>query len=51
MNVSPWSIHTDYHTGIYAGSYRDVMSGEEVVFAEHVERDMSPWEFVLLEQI
>ena len=51
MNVSPWSIHTDYHTGIYAGTYRDVMSGEEVVFAEHVERDMSPWEFVLLEQI
>ena len=51
MNVSPWSIHTDYHTGIYAGTYRDVMSGEEVVFAEHVERDMAPWEFVLLEQI
>ena len=51
MNVSPWSIHTDYHTGIYAGTYRDVMSGEEVVFAEHVERDMAPWEFVIMEQI
>lgn len=51
MNVSPWSIHTDYHTGIYAGAYRDVMSGEEVVFAEHVERDMAPWEFVIMEQI
>ena len=51
MNVSPWSIHTDYHTGIYAGTYRDAMSGEEVVFAEHIERDMAPWEFAILEQI
>jgi glycosidase len=51
MNVSPWSIHTDYHTGIYAGTYRDAMSGEEVVFAEYIERDMAPWEFSILEQI
>lgn len=51
MNVSPWSIHTDYYTGIYAGLYRDVMTGEEYHFADHVERDMGPWEFTILEQI
>ena len=51
MNVSPWSIHTDYYTGIYAGLYRDVMTGEERLFADHVERDMAPWEFTILEQI
>ena len=48
MNVSPWAIHTDYNTGIYAGAYRDAMTGEEVCLPEHVERDMAPWEFVIL---
>jgi glycosidase len=51
MNVSPWSIHTDYNTGIYAGGYRDVMTGESVVLANHIERDMLPWEFVILERV
>ncbi len=51
MNVSPWSIHTDYRTGIYAGTYRDVMTGEEFVLPDHVERDMAPWEFVIIEQV
>ena len=51
MNVSPWSIHTDYRTGIYTGTYRDVMTGEEFVLPDHVERDMAPWEFVIIEQV
>ena len=50
MNVSPWHIHTDYHTGIYAGEYRDLFTGEKVVLHEHVERDMSPWSFEIIEQ-
>ena len=50
MNVSPWHIHTDYHTGIYAGEYRDSFTGEKVVLHEHVERDMSPWSFEIIEQ-
>ena len=51
MNVSPWSIHTDYHTGIYAGIYRDAMTNEEFVLPEHVERDMAPWEFFVLHNL
>lgn len=47
MNVSPWAIHTDYHTGIYAGTYRDAMTGEEFHLAEHVKRDMAPWSFTI----
>ncbi len=51
MNVSPWSIHTDYYTGIYAGTYRDAMTNEEFVLPEHVERDMAPWEFFVLHNL
>jgi len=51
MNVSPWSIHTDYYTGIYAGNYRDAMTNEEFVLPEHVERDMAPWEFFVLHNL
>ena len=50
MNVSPWTIHTDYHTGIYAGTYRNALTGEEVVLHDHIERDMAPWEFFVIEQ-
>ena len=51
MNVSPWSIYTDYNTGIYAGTYRDAMTNEEFVLPEHVERDMAPWEFFVLHNL
>ena len=28
MNLSPYVIHADYYTGIYAGMYTDAMTGE-----------------------
>ena len=51
MNISPWHIHTDYNTGIYAGEYRDSFTGEKVVLPEHVERDMAPWSFEIIERV
>ena len=27
MNLSPYAIHADYYTGIYAGMYTDAMTG------------------------
>ena len=43
MNLSPYAIHADYRTGIYAGSYTDGLTGEERFLPEHVEEDMAPW--------
>lgn len=51
MNVSPYTVHADFNTGIYAGTYRNVMSDSEFELPLHVERDMAPWEFVILSQM
>ena len=48
MNLSPYTIHADFRTGIYAGDYIDAMSGERVVLDEHVERDIAPWCYQIL---
>ena len=48
MNLSPYTIHADFRTGIYAGDYLDAMSGERVVLDEHVERDIAPWCYQIL---
>ena len=48
MNLSPYTIHADYYTGIYAGMYTDVMTGEEYEYRGHIEEDMRPWEYRLL---
>lgn len=48
LNLSPYTIHADFNTGIYAGTYRDALSGERVVLAEHVERDIAPWYYQIL---
>ena len=48
LNLSPYTIHADFNTGIYAGTYRDALSGERVVLAEHVERDIAPWHYQIL---
>ncbi|MEG2614735.1 MAG: alpha-amylase family glycosyl hydrolase, partial [Alistipes sp.] len=45
LNLSPYAIHADFHTGIYAGSYTDALSGATVELAEHVECEMSAWNF------
>ena len=43
VNLSPYTIHADFCTGIYAGAYKDVISGERVSLLDHVERDIEPW--------
>ena len=48
LNLSPYTIHADFHTGIYAGAYRNAMTGERVVLNEHVERDIMPWGYQIL---
>jgi glycosidase len=48
MNLSPYVIHADFNTGIYAGMYRDALSGERICLDEHVERDLQPWSYQIL---
>ena len=48
LNLSPYTIHADFRTGIYAGKYRDAISGERVILDEHVERDIAPWHYQIL---
>ncbi len=50
MNLSPYTIHADYNTGIYAGRYTDAMTGEPYDLPTHVEEDMAPWSFRILTQ-
>lgn len=48
LNLSPYVIHLDFNTGIYAGDYRDALTGEPVVLASRVELDMAPWQYRIL---
>lgn len=48
LNLSPYTIHADFRTGIYAGRYYDAISGEYVVLDDHVERDIVPWHYQIL---
>ena len=48
VNLSPYTIHADFRTGIYAGKYYDALSGERVVLSDHVERDIAPWQYQIL---
>ena len=48
VNLSPYTIHADFRTGIYAGKYYDAISGERVVLSDHVERDIAPWQYQIL---
>ena len=48
MNLSPYTIHADFNTGIYAGEYLDVMSGEKYMLHEHVNEHIAPWNYRIL---
>ena len=48
VNLSPYTIHADFNTGIYAGSYRDAITGEPFELDTHVERDLMPWSYKIL---
>lgn len=48
MNLSPYAIHAEYNTGIYAGAYTDAMTGEAYLFPDRVVEDMAPWSYRIL---
>lgn len=48
VNLSPYTIHADFRTGIYAGTYKNAISGERVELPDHVERDIEPWSYQIL---
>ena len=48
VNLSPYTIHADFRTGIYAGEYLDALSAERVMLDDHVERDIAPWQYWIL---
>ena len=47
-NLSPYKVFADFHTGVYAGEYENVLSGETETLYEHTWGDMEPWSFRLL---
>ena len=49
-NLSPYKVFADFHTGIYAGEYTDVVTGEKATLYEHTWGDMEPWSYRLLAQ-
>lgn len=48
MNLSPYTVHADFHTGIYAGVYTDALCGCRYELEEHVDREMAPWSYRIL---
>lgn len=49
-NLSPYKIFSDFHTGIYAGDYTDIISGEQSTLYEHTWGDIEAWSYRLLIQ-
>ena len=49
-NLSPYKVFADFHTGIYAGEYENVVLGKTETLYEHTWGDMEPWSFRLLTQ-
>ena len=48
MNLSPYTIHADFNNGIYAGHYTNAITGEEVLLPVHLEYDIKPWGYTIL---
>ena len=48
LNLSPYTIHADFNTGIYAGLYRDAITAERVELPTHIDRHFEPWQFQIL---
>jgi hypothetical protein len=48
LNLSPYTIHADFNTGIYAGSYYNALTGEQTTLPSHVEQDIAPWDYTIL---
>ena len=48
VNLSPYTIHADFRTGIYAGEYRNALTDERYTLHDHVEADFEPWQYKIL---
>jgi hypothetical protein len=48
MNLSPYTIHADFNTGIYAGTYHDAITGERFELKSHVDEYIAPWNYRIL---
>ena len=48
MNLSPYTVHVDLNNGIYAGNYKNAMTGEDVLLPVHLEYDIKPWAYTIL---
>ncbi len=48
LNLSPYTIHANFNTGIYAGDYTNAIDGCSQVLPMQFERDLAPWEFIIL---
>lgn len=49
-NISPYTIFSDFHTGIYAGEYIDALNGGQSTLYEHTWGDIEPWSIRVLVQ-
>ena len=47
-NLSPYKVFADFHTGIYAGDYKDIITDSNTTLYEHTWGDMEPWSYRLL---
>lgn len=48
LNLSPYTIRTDFNTGIYAQRYTDALTGGQVDLPAHVSEEMAPWSYRIL---
>lgn len=48
MNLSPYTIHTDFSTGIYAGTYTDALTGRPAELPAFHSELMAPWSYRIL---
>ena len=48
LNLSPYTIQADYQTGIYAGAYRDGLTGAACELPGHVQEQMTGWSYRVL---
>lgn len=48
FNLSPYTIFSDFHTGIYEGEYTNEINGQTETLHEHVWGDIEPWSYKIL---
>ncbi len=48
MNMSPYTINAQYNTGVYAGSYRNALTGEEFTLQDRMDEILEGWQYRVL---